>query len=74
LLKSKNRDPKHKYLERAAGRENNAATIHIPQTVATVERHVGFEETWKWRGSTVATYRWMLSIATEYADRPTDIR
>jgi len=24
---------------------NNTATVHTPQTVATVTRHVGFEET-----------------------------
>jgi hypothetical protein len=53
---------------------NNAATIHTPQIVAPVERHVGFEDNRAWRGFTVTLYRWMLSKVTEYADRPTDIR
>jgi len=53
---------------------NNAATIHTPQIVETVTRHFDFEKTRTWSGFTVILYRWMLSTATEYADRPTDIR
>jgi hypothetical protein len=58
----------------ADGKANNAATIHTPQIVATVLRHVGFEETRTWKGVTITLYRWMLSRATEYADRQTDRR
>ena len=50
--------------------ENKAAKIHTPQIVVTLTRHVGFEE----KGFTVILYRWKLYRATEYADRPTDIR
>ena len=53
---------------------NNAATIHTPQILVPVARHVGFEETERWRGFTVILYRWMLSTAIEYAVRPTNMR
>jgi hypothetical protein len=59
---------------RAEGIVNNAATIHNPQIVAPVARHVGCEETQTWRGYTVTLYRWKLSTAIEYAVRMTDIR
>jgi hypothetical protein len=64
----------HKCSERAEGRANNAATIHTPQIVAPVARHVGCEETRTWRGFTITLYLWMLSTATEYASRPNDRR
>jgi hypothetical protein len=53
---------------------NNAATSHTPQTVATITRHVGGEETWTCKEFTVTVYRCMLSTAKEYGDRPTDRR
>ena len=59
---------------RADGRANNAATVHTPQIGAGIIRHVGCEETRTCKGFTVTLYRWMLSTATEYTDRPTDRR
>jgi hypothetical protein len=59
---------------RAEGTANDAATIHTPQTVAAVVRHVDCEETRTLSGNTITMYRWMLSTAIEYADKLTDIR
>jgi hypothetical protein len=53
------------YFYRPAGMANNAATIHTPQIVAPVARHVGCEETRTWRGFNVTLYRWMLNTATD---------
>jgi hypothetical protein len=60
--------------DRPEGRANNAATIHASQIAGTEARVVYCEETRTWRGFTVTMYRWMLSTATEYADRPTERR
>jgi hypothetical protein len=64
------------YSDRAAGTANNAATIHTPQIVAPIARHVGCEETRTWRGFTVTLYLCMLNTATEYpyVVRSIDIR
>jgi len=53
---------------------NKAATIHTPQIVATVTRHFDGEETRAWECFTINLYSWKIYTATEYADRPTDIR
>ena len=53
---------------------NNAAKIHTPQSLATVARGVGCEETRMCNGFAVTFYRLMLNTATDYADRPTDKR
>jgi hypothetical protein len=62
------------YFDRAAGMANNAAATQTPQNVATLARHDCCEEKRTWWGFTVTMYRWMTSQATEYTDRPTDIR
>jgi hypothetical protein len=61
------------FTESALGRAINALPIHSPQIVAPVPRHVGCEEVKTWRGFAVILYRWMLSTATEYAVRLSDI-
>jgi hypothetical protein len=53
---------------------NNAAKIHTPQIVVTVARDVDCEETRTWNKFNVTLFRWMLSTATDYAERPTDKR